>query len=99
MTVLVSRLVPPGQLLVVHAPLGRIEWPGTMEHIERTIPPGVPLILAQTASGKSLLERIEQRGRFPDSRRRFCTSDTYGERTIDVALAIRSLWRVAAPIP
>ena len=76
MTILVSRLVPPGQLLVVHAPLGHVEWPGTMEHIERTIPPDVPLIQAHTASGKSLLERIEQRGRFPDSRRRFCTSDT-----------------------
>ena len=75
MTILVSRLVPPGQLLVVHAPLGHIEWPGTMEHIERTIPPGVPLILAHTASGKSLLQRIEERGRFPDARRRFCTSD------------------------
>ena len=75
MTILVSRLVPPGQLLVVHAPLGDIEWPGTMEHIERTIPPGVPLILAHTASGKSLLQRIEERGRFPDARRRFCTSD------------------------
>ena len=75
MTILVSRLVPPGQLLVVHAPLGHIEWPGTMAHIERTVPPGVPVILAYTATGKSLLERIEQRGRFPDARRRFCTSD------------------------
>ena len=74
MTILVSRLVPPGQLLVVHAPLGHIEWPGTMEHIERTIPPGVPLILAHVASGKTLLEAIEERGRFPDAARRYCTS-------------------------
>lgn len=76
MTILVSRVVSREQLLVVHAPLGQVEWPGTIEHIENTIPPGVPLILAHTASGKSLLERIEERGRFPDAGRRFCTSDT-----------------------
>ena len=76
MTILLSRIVPREQLLVVHAPLGEVEWPGTIEHIERTIPPDVPLILARTASGMSLLERIEERGRFPDSGRRYCTSDT-----------------------
>ena len=76
MTILLSRLVPRDQLLAVHAPLGEVEWPDTIEHIERTLPPGVPLILARTASGKTLLERIEERGRFPDSKRRFCTSDT-----------------------
>ena len=76
MTILVSRFVPRDQLLAVHAPLGEVEWPGTIEHIEDTLPPGVPLILAHTATGKSLLERIEERGRFPDASRRFCTSDT-----------------------
>ena len=76
MTIQLSRIVPREQLLVVHAPLGEVEWPGTIEHIENTIPPGVPLILARTTSGKTLLERIEERGQFPDSRRRYCTSDT-----------------------
>ena len=76
MTILLSRIVPREQLLVVHAPLGEVEWPGTIEHVENTIPPRVPLVLARTASGKSLLERIEERGRFPDSGRRYCTSDT-----------------------
>ena len=33
MTILLSRLVPREQLLVVHAPLGEVEWPGTVEHI------------------------------------------------------------------
>ena len=76
MTILLSRVVPREQLLVVHAPLGEVEWPGTIKHIENTIPASVLLILARTASGKSLLERIEERGRFPDSGRRYCTSDT-----------------------
>ena len=75
MTILLTRVVPRDQLLTVHAPLGEVEWPGTINHIERTIPPGVPFIHSATESGKSLLERIEQRGRFPDSGRRFCTSD------------------------
>ena len=41
MTILLSRVVPREQLLVVHAPLGEVEWPGTLAHIENTIPPGV----------------------------------------------------------
>ena len=75
MTILLGRIVPREQLLVVHAPLGEIEWPGTVEHIERTIPPHVPLVLAPVASGKTLLERIEERGMFPSSAARWCTSD------------------------
>ncbi len=75
MTILLARIVPRDQLLVVHAPLGEVEWPGTVEHIENTIPAGVPLIFARTASGKSLLERVEERGMFPSMRTRFCTSD------------------------
>ncbi|MCY3730026.1 MAG: phosphoadenosine phosphosulfate reductase family protein [Rhodospirillaceae bacterium] len=74
MTILLSRIVPREQLLIVHAPLGEVEWPGTIEHIEATIPPGVPLILAPIASGKTLLEGIEARGRFPGPTRRFCTA-------------------------
>ena len=75
MTILVSRVVPRKQLLVVHAPLGEVEWAGTVEHIEDTIPAGVPLILAPVASGKSLLERVEERGLWPSSAARWCTSD------------------------
>ena len=76
MTILLSRLVPREQLLVVHAPLGEVEWPDTQTLIEATIPDGVPLIFARTTSGKSLLERIEERGRFPSASARYCTSDT-----------------------
>ena len=36
---------------------------------------GVPLILAPIASGKTLLERVEERGKWPDPARRWCTSD------------------------
>ncbi len=75
MTILLSRIVPRDQLLAVHAPLGEIEWPGTIEHIEATLPAGVPLIFAPVASGKTLLERVEDRGMFPGARQRWCTGD------------------------
>ena len=38
MTILLSQIVPRDRLLVVHAPLGEVEWPGTIEHIQATIP-------------------------------------------------------------
>ena len=75
MTILLARIVPRQNLLAVHAPLGEVEWPGTIEHIEATIPGGVPLVLAPVASGKTLLDRIEERGRFPSASVRWCTSD------------------------
>ena len=75
MAILLSRIVPDDQLLAVHAPLGAVEWPGTIEHIEATLPAGVPLIFAPVASGKTLLERVEERGMFPGISQRWCTSD------------------------
>ena len=74
MTILLSRIVPREQMIVVHAPLAEVEWPGTIEHIERTLPDRVPLILAPVTCGKSLLDSIEERGRFPSASVRWCTS-------------------------
>ena len=74
MTILLLRLVPRDQLIIVHAPLGEVEWPGTIEHIENTIPPGVPLIMAPVTSGKTLLEQVEERGMWPSKTARWCTS-------------------------
>ena len=74
MSLLVAGVVPHDQIVAVHAPLGEVEWPGTIEHIERTLPDRVPLILAPVTSGKSLLDSIEERGRFPSPSVRWCTS-------------------------
>ena len=74
-TILLSRIVPADQMVLFHAPLRDAEWPGTQAHIERYRPPGVPLILTHTASGKTLLERVEERGQWPDPARRWCTAD------------------------
>ena len=74
MTILLAQIVPPDQLVVVHAPLGEVEWPGTIEHIENTIPAGVPLIFARVASGKTLLDQVEERGKWPGIMQRWCTA-------------------------
>ena len=34
MTILLSRIVPPEQMIVVHAPLGEVEWPGTLVSLD-----------------------------------------------------------------
>ena len=74
MTLLLAARIPRSQLLVVHAPLKEVEWADAIDHIEATIP-DVPFILAPIASGKTLLERVEERGKFPGPGRRWCTSD------------------------
>ena len=75
MTILLSQIVPRDQLVVVHAPLHGADWPGTLQHVRATLPAGVPLILAPVASGRSLPDAIEERGRFPSPSVRWCTSD------------------------
>ena len=75
MTILLSRIVPRDQLVVVHAPLRDADWPGTQDHVRATLPPGVPMILAPIASGRSLLDAIEERRQFPSPSVRWCTSN------------------------
>ena len=75
MTAWLADRLPHDQLILMHAPLGRVEWPGTIKHIQHTKPADVPLLFAHVASGKDLLQRIAERGRFPDKARRWCTSD------------------------
>ena len=39
MTILLSRIVPRDRLVVIHAPLAEVEWPGTAKFIRATLPP------------------------------------------------------------
>lgn len=81
MLIKLLEIVPPAQLLVVHATLGESEWPGALEHAQdQAEAAGVPFIVAQ--AGKTFLEMVE--GRFasrpevpswPSSSTRQCTSD------------------------
>lgn len=73
--------VPREQLLVVHASLGDVEWPGALEHAQKQAEAaGLPFVVAK--AGKSLLGMVE--GRFearpevpswPSASHRQCTSD------------------------
>jgi len=72
MTVRIREIVPTAQILVVHAPLAEIEWPGTLEHITATIGE-LPLILAKAT--KTFFDMVEHRGLWPSPKYRQCTSD------------------------
>jgi 3'-phosphoadenosine 5'-phosphosulfate sulfotransferase (PAPS reductase)/FAD synthetase len=73
------------RLVVVHADLGRLEWPGTRElAAEHAVHYGlrfevVRREITDPTTGErrpqDLLEHIEARGKWPDAARRFCTSD------------------------
>lgn len=67
------------RLVVVHADLGSAEWPGTQElAAEHAAHYGLPFhVVAREKNGQveTIIERVGQRGMFPDAARRWCTSD------------------------
>jgi len=75
------EIVPANQLLVVHASLGPMEWPGALELAQQQAEAaGLPFIVAKAS--KTLLEMVERRfeGRpevpsWPSASTRQCTSD------------------------
>ncbi len=69
-----SQGVSRDRLIVVHADLGRVEWKGTAELAERQAK-HYGLRFEKVSRREDLLTQIEKRGMFPDSARRYCTSD------------------------
>jgi 3'-phosphoadenosine 5'-phosphosulfate sulfotransferase (PAPS reductase)/FAD synthetase len=67
--------VPRQRLVVAHADLGRVEWPGTRELAEEQARHYGLEFLAVSRPQGDLLEHITQRGKFPSPAARFCTSD------------------------
>lgn len=68
------------RLVAVHADLGRMEWPGTRELAEEQVRHyglRFEVVSRRTRTGQSqtLLEQVEQRGMWPASTSRYCTSD------------------------
>lgn len=61
-------------LIVVHCDLGRVEWQGTKE-LAREQAECYGLRFEVVARKQDLLDHIEQRGMFPSSTTRYCTSD------------------------
>lgn len=83
MMVKLLELVPRAQLLVVHASLGDVEWPGAQELAERQAGlAGLPFVVAKAV--KTFFEMVEHRYKvrpgpnsscWPSSANRQCTSD------------------------
>lgn len=73
--------VPAAQMIVVHASLGPMEWPGAMELArDQAAAAGLPFIIAEAK--KTLLEMVERRFEsrpevpsWPSASTRQCTSD------------------------
>ena len=61
--------------IVVHADLGRVEWPGTPELVEEQARHvGLRFMKVKRPQG-DLLQHIEKLGKFPMPTQRFCTAD------------------------
>lgn len=73
MMIYLKELIPQQQLLVIHATLGIVEWPGTIEHIKNTID-DLPLIIAENTN-KNFFDMVEHRQMWPSPKNRQCTSD------------------------
>ena len=68
----VRRFVPHRQLLIVHAEMPGVDWPGVLDHVEKYAA-GVPVLVARAK--RSLFELAIDRGMFPSPKNRQCTSD------------------------
>lgn len=81
MLIRLLEVVPREQVLVVHASLGEVEWPGALEHAQQQAEAaGLPFIVAR--AGLSLLDMVERRyarrpevPSWPSASTRQCTSD------------------------
>lgn len=67
----VLAVVPSSQIVLVHATLREMEWPGVLEHIESEYNHPLNVVSAS----RSFLDLVERRRRWPSPRVRFCTSD------------------------
>lgn len=65
---------PKERLLLAHADLGAMEWPGTVELAQQQAD-HYGLRLRKVSRSQDLLAHIIQRGKWPDSSNRYCTSD------------------------
>lgn len=72
MKILLLDIVPPEQLVIVHANLRGVEWEGNLDHIKNyafTIP------VFEVTANKTFFEMVYHRGMFPSPTTRQCTSD------------------------
>lgn len=83
MMIRLLKIIPRELVIVVHASLGEVEWPGALEHAEKQArAAGVPFIVATAV--KTFFEMVEHRFKvrpgpnspcWPSAENRQCTSD------------------------
>ena len=78
MYAILRQRIPPAQMVVIHADLGRVEWEGVKDHIRANIDHPLNVVRAN----KGLLDMVRHRFRtkpnvpsWPSSATRQCTSD------------------------
>jgi 3'-phosphoadenosine 5'-phosphosulfate sulfotransferase (PAPS reductase)/FAD synthetase len=72
MKILLARIIPHHQLVIVHAHLPEVEWEGTIEHIKRY---SFGIEVFEVRARKTFFEMVEHRKRWPSASTRQCTSD------------------------
>lgn len=76
------------KVLAVHADLGRVEWKGTRELAEEHARHyGIPLHVVRREKG-DLLQQVRERGMWPDSANRYCTSDQKRDQVAKLLTAL-----------
>lgn len=81
MRIVLRDRVPASQMIVMHASLGEVEWPGAMEHARQGAErDGLPFVVAEAT--KTFFEMVERRAEsrpdapcWPSAQHRQCTSD------------------------
>lgn len=72
MLIRLLAIVPEKQILIVHAHLPEVEWPGTIDHIKNNIS-DLPLIICRSV--KTFFQMVNHRKMWPSPDKRQCTSD------------------------
>lgn len=86
------------RIVVVHCDLGEEEWPGTRELAEeqaRHYGRRFEVVKRTGGNGRSLLEEVEDRGYWPDSVTRYCTSYYKREPVLKLMTELVSDWLAA----
>lgn len=80
------------RVIAVHCDLGRVEWKGTRELAEEHCRHyGIKLHVVRREQG-DLLDQVEKRGKWPDNKNRYCTSDQKRDQVAKLVTSLVNGW-------
>lgn len=89
------------RVVAIHVDLGRMEWEGTTELAQAQCDHfGIPLTVVTKEGGDTandLIDRVIERGAFPDAARRWCTSDFKRGPARKFFTSLARQWKAANP--